>query len=185
MTSVVCLQLFYLPFFAHLFISLLFSYPMTAVYLVIILCTLFICTSSPLYTHTHQVAFWRPWICTSRYWTLVSIMQVFEETVRLARNWTLSLLILVFFPFLFLLLFLIRVYHTWLLFYSLFHLRSCVAFICIIVVIIDYYGSDSQLVQVTFGLACIRGVFSSCIYVADSRPTQFPRILGSGAWQIE
>ena len=24
------------------------------------LCTLFICTSSPLYTHTHQVAFWRP-----------------------------------------------------------------------------------------------------------------------------
>ena len=34
------------------------------------LCTLFACTSSPLYIHTHQVAFWRPWICTSRYWTL-------------------------------------------------------------------------------------------------------------------
>ena len=22
------------------------------------------------FTHTHRVAFWRPWICTSRYWTL-------------------------------------------------------------------------------------------------------------------
>ena len=43
---------------------------------------------------------------------------------------------------LFLLLFLIHVYHTWLLFYSLFHFRSCVAFICIIAVIIDYYGLD-------------------------------------------
>jgi len=49
---------------------MLFSYLMTAAYLVIILCTLFTCTSSPLYTHTHQVTFWRPWICTSRYWTL-------------------------------------------------------------------------------------------------------------------
>jgi len=49
---------------------MLFSYLMTVIYLVIILCTLFICTNSPLYTDTHQVTFWRPWICTSRYWTL-------------------------------------------------------------------------------------------------------------------
>jgi len=45
-----------------------FSYLMSAVYLDIILCTLFICTSTILCTHTHQVAFWRPWIHTSRYW---------------------------------------------------------------------------------------------------------------------
>ena len=39
---------------------MLFSYLIFVVILVIILCTLFICMSSPLYTHTHQVAFWRP-----------------------------------------------------------------------------------------------------------------------------
>jgi len=35
-----------------------------------------------LYTHTHQVAFWRPWICTSRYWTVCFYVQVYDETVR-------------------------------------------------------------------------------------------------------
>ena len=35
--------------------------------------------------------------------------------------------------------------------------------------IIDYYGSDLYLVHVTLGLACIREVFSSRIYVADLR----------------
>ena len=38
---------------SYLFI-MLFSYLLSVVYLVIILCTLFICTSSPLYTHTHS-----------------------------------------------------------------------------------------------------------------------------------
>ena len=33
---------------------ILFSYLMTVVYLVIILCILFICTSFPLYIHTHR-----------------------------------------------------------------------------------------------------------------------------------
>ena len=63
--SVVCLSCYLVSLWL-----MLFSYLMTAVYLVIILCTLFTCTSSPLYTHTHQVAFWRPWISMSRYWTL-------------------------------------------------------------------------------------------------------------------
>ena len=44
-------RLFILLLFSCLFI-ILFSYLMFAVYLVILLCTLFICTSSPLYTHT-------------------------------------------------------------------------------------------------------------------------------------
>ena len=145
------LQLFYLPFictlipiivFSCLFI-LLFSYHMTVVFLVISLCTLFTCTSFSLYTHTHQVAFWRPWICTSRYWTLVSIVQVFDEIVCFARSWTLSSFWFWYsYISLFLLLFLIHVNHTWLLFHSLFHFRSCVAFICIIAVIIDHYASD-------------------------------------------
>ena len=37
--------------FSYLFI-MLFSYLLSVVYLVIILCTLFICTSSPFYTHS-------------------------------------------------------------------------------------------------------------------------------------
>ena len=63
------MHMFMLLLFSYLFI-MLFSYLLSIVYLVIILCTLFICTSSPFYTHTHQVAFWWPWICTSKYWTL-------------------------------------------------------------------------------------------------------------------
>ena len=43
------------------------------------------------HTHTHQVAFWRPWICTSRYWTLFSIVQVFFENVRFAKSGSFSL----------------------------------------------------------------------------------------------
>ena len=54
-------------------------------------------------------------------------------------------------------------------FHSIFHLRSCVAFICIIAVIVDYYGSDLYLIQVTLGLACIHEVYSLRIYVVDLR----------------
>ena len=84
--------------FSYLFI-MLFSYPMSAVILVIILCTL-LYARVLLFTHTltrslsDDLGFARPDI--GRF---VSIVQVFDETVRLARNWTLSLLILVFFPF--------------------------------------------------------------------------------------
>jgi len=89
-TCLLSARLFMLLLFSCLFI-MLFSYLMSAVILVIILCTLFICTSSPLYTHTHQVAFWRPWICTSRYWTLYFYCQVFDETIHIVRSLSLSL----------------------------------------------------------------------------------------------
>jgi len=56
--------------FSYLFIMLFFSYLLSTVYLVIIQCILFICTSTSLYTHTHKVTVWQPWIRTSRYWTL-------------------------------------------------------------------------------------------------------------------
>jgi len=77
--------------FSYLFI-MLFSYLLSVVYLVIILCTLFICTSSPLYTHTltrslsNDPEFARPDIGC-----FVSIVQVFEETVRFAKSWNFSL----------------------------------------------------------------------------------------------
>ena len=99
--SVGCLQLWYLIFiFIHVvtqlsfsyYLIMLFSYLLSVVYLVIILCTLFICTSSPLYTHTltrslsDDPGFARPDI--GRF---VSIVQVFEETARFAKSWSFSL----------------------------------------------------------------------------------------------
>jgi len=71
---------------------MLFSYLMTAVYLVIILCTLFICTSFPLYTHTltrslsNDPGFARPDI--GRF---VSVVQMFVETVCFTKSWSFSL----------------------------------------------------------------------------------------------
>ena len=50
-TCLLSARLFMLLLFSCLFI-MLFSYLIFAVSLVIILCTLFICTSSPLYTHS-------------------------------------------------------------------------------------------------------------------------------------
>ena len=43
------------------------------------------------FTHTPQVAFWRPWICTPDIGCFVSIVQVFDETVRFAKSWIFSL----------------------------------------------------------------------------------------------
>ena len=134
------------------------------------LCTLFICTSFP-FTHTLTRSLSDdPGFAHPDIGRFGSIVQVFDETVRLARSWILPPFLFWYSCiFLFLLFSLIHVYHTQLPFHSLFYLRSCVALICIIAVIADYYGSDLQLVQVTLGLASIRGVFSSRIYVADSR----------------
>ena len=72
----------------------------------------------------------------------VSIVQVFVETVCFAKSWSFSLFDSGILSFLY------SCYHfdscishlASILF--LFHLRSCVAFICIIAVIADYYGSD-------------------------------------------
>jgi len=46
------------------FIIFYFSYHVVIAYIV------FMHEHLLLYTHTHQVAFWRPWIHTSRYWKL-------------------------------------------------------------------------------------------------------------------
>jgi len=48
-----------------------------------------------LFLYTHSLGrFWRPWICTSRYWMFYALVQVFVELVRFARSWSLSLLIM-------------------------------------------------------------------------------------------
>ena len=98
-------------FFSCLFI-MLFSYLMIAVYLVINLCTLFICTSSSLYTTLTRSLSDDPGFARPDIGRFVFIVQVFDETVRFARSWMLSLLILIFLP-LFIpvsVLFLIHVY---------------------------------------------------------------------------
>ena len=125
------------------YIIMLFDYLISAAILVTVLCTLFICTSFSLYTHTHQVAFWWPWICTSRYWTLVLLCRCSIRWYALRGAGHSSFLILV------LLHFLIPVIILWLwyiiltfYFISYFLWDSCIALICIIAVIVNYYGSD-------------------------------------------
>jgi len=60
-------------------------------------------------------------------------------------------------------------YHAWML-------------ICDIAVIMFHYSFDLYLVQVTLGLACMRGVFPP-VYTSPTRvASPLQRILGSGAW---
>ena len=128
-----------------------------------------------LYTHTHTLTrllsddpgFARPDI--ERF---VSVVQVFDEIVRFARIWTLFLLIPVFFPF-FIPIIICDSCISHLASISFLYLRSWVAFICIIAVIVDYYGSDLQLVQVILWLACIRGVFLAYIRRRPSSRLRF------------
>ena len=135
MTSVACLQLFLLIFYLHTYSCYCYLVVYLSCYLVI-LCLRFILllfcahclyARAVLFTHTHQVAFWRPWICTSRYWMLCFIVQVFDETVRFARSWILS-------PFLFWysnlshlsIISLVSIYRFQLLFQFLILMISCV-----------------------------------------------------------
>ena len=75
---------------------MLFSYLLSAVYHIIICKYCLYARTLLLFTHAHWVAFWQPWICKSRYWTLSYIVQVFVEAVCFARSWSFSLLVPVF-----------------------------------------------------------------------------------------
>ena len=77
-SSVVCFSL-YLVIFSLWFILLL-------------LCAHCLYARVLLFTHTHSLGtFWQRWICTSRYWMLSYIVQVFDENVRFTRSWSFSL----------------------------------------------------------------------------------------------
>jgi len=132
---------------------------------------------SPLYTYTHQVAFWRPWICTSRYWTLVSVVQVFDETIRIARSLSLSL-ILVFSSLLYSCYFLILpLSHSAAIFFPLFICYHCVR-------LYMYYCSDFDL---WFRFIACSGYFRLSVYIwgiflayirPDSRRDSVPTYFG-------
>ena len=164
---------------------MLFSYLMTVVYLVIILCTLFICTSSPLYTHTlirslsDDPGFVRPDI--GRF---VSIVQVYDETVRFANSWSFSLFdsgILIFLPSYY---FLILVISDSVVIPVIIYMISCVdAYM--------WYCSNHDLLQLGF-IACFGLLkpyrvyvrYFSCVYESLTRvASSLQRILGSGVWQ--
>ena len=100
LTSVACLLLWHLPstfirvvimyITVQLFI-LLFGF----LYLQLFLLLFMHCLSARAVPFTHtltMVAFWRPWICTSRYWTFVSVVQMFVALIYIARSLSLSFL---------------------------------------------------------------------------------------------
>ena len=92
----------------------------------------------------------------------------FDETIHIARSLSLSL-IMVFSSLLSSYYFLILpLSYSVVTFFPLFICYHCVKFTCIIAVILILV-SIYTLFQVTLSLACIRGVFSSRIYVTDSR----------------
>ena len=64
---------------ADLFMLLLFSYLLIVVYDVVIVYTIYM-HENFLFLHTHWVASWRPWICTSR---LDALFQLFRCWMRL------------------------------------------------------------------------------------------------------
>ena len=86
----------YMLWFSYLFITL-FSYLLSAVYLIIILCTLSACTSSSLYTHTLTRSLSDdPGFVRSDIGCIHFIFQVFDELVASRGVWSFPLLILVF-----------------------------------------------------------------------------------------
>ena len=104
---------------------------------------------SPLHTHTLiMVAFWRPWVCTSSYWTIISNVQVFDETVRFANSWS---------SFLFYSGILISVIILLLSWFSLYRFQlpfSCHYSSAIIVIVMYMYCcSDSMIIRVLI-IAC-------------------------------
>jgi len=60
--------------------------------------TIFAIAPSLFNLHTHWIAFWRPWICTFRYWIFYCIDQVFDEIGHVVDSWSFPLSILVFLP---------------------------------------------------------------------------------------
>ena len=145
-TVIAYLQLcqFLLSLFVLLSCILLFSYLscylvfLSAVVLTIIYAHVFFCTSCFPFTHTLiMVAFWRPWVCTSSYWTIVLLCRCSMSWYTLRGvGHCLPLFILVPSFLLYSCYFMtLSVLLSAAIFFLSFILLSCVAFICHIAVI--------------------------------------------------
>jgi len=130
-----------------------------------------------LYMHEHIFLFFLythcVWICTSRYWMFYFFDQVFIEIICFTRTRSFFLFDLVllssFLPhdfYSFLDFIYIRLISGFILLFTWNHVWT---FICSITVISILFNRFLHLARVTLELACIRGVFSSRIYVIDSR----------------
>ena len=151
----------------------------SAIVLIIIYAHCFFCTCSfPLYTHTLiMVAFWRPWICTSRYWTVVLMCRYSMRRYALRGAWVLFLWF--WYTYIFILVsYISPLTSVQLPFLFCYSLLSCVVLYVLlqwplIIMLLIY-----SLIRLHLGLACIRGVFSLRIYVADSRRDPIPAYFG-------
>jgi len=113
---------------------LLFNYLLFTVLIMLLLCTHCLYIRAPLlFLHTHWVAFWRSWICTSRYWTLYSIDQVLMSSYASRGAWSYPrldhqyfyFLLFRWFPILYVSVLIIILFHF------LFYMLLCVdAFMC-------------------------------------------------------
>ena len=153
--------------FSYLFI-MLFIYLPSAVYLIIILCTLFTCTSSPLYTHTHTLT--RSLsddlgLARSDIRRFVSIIQVFVETVSSRRARVSPYSILIFLSFLPSYYFLILIISDSVIIPVFIYMISCV-------VAYTWYCSIHDLLHLGFIIAC----FGLC-------HAPLPKIRNTGTWR--
>jgi len=132
----------YMFLFSHLSIISLSCYSVIfyfSVYHVVIVHTVYMHEHFS-FSYTLTGIFWRPWICTSRYWMLSYIVQVFVELIRFTRSWNFSLFdfgSLAFFFIPIFVLFLILVYQIQSFSSSLFIWYHAWMLVCDIAVIVD------------------------------------------------
>ena len=140
----------------------------------------FTCTSCSLYTHAHHGRVLTTLDLHVQILDVCSIVQVFDETVRLARNWTLFLLILVFTSLLYSCYFLIlSLSHSAVIFPSVIHLLSLFR-------LYMYYCSDHWLLWFRF-IACSGwfrlSVYAWGIFLAYIRRRLSSRLRSSVFWE--
>ena len=171
----------YVLLFSYLLCYLVFS---ICSYTSYYLCTLFFCTSCFPFTHTLiMVAFWRPWVCTSSYWTIVSNVQVFDETARLARSLGPLPLILVYLHFILVIipwfLYITFDFYSAVIFFLLFIAIMC-GLICITAVFMIICFRFIACSGYNLGLARIQGV----LYLAYMRRHNVSVSIGSGRYRV-
>ena len=125
----------------------------------------------PFILHTHWVAFWRPWICTFRYWMFL----FYGPGIRWGWTCCKELEFLSTYSGIIVFLFISVDSVVFLILYTLLSVVILYSFdsMCqhpyVVLQWCWFFIVIIWLAQVTLDLACIRGVFSSCIYIADSR----------------
>ena len=128
-------------------------------------------TRIPSLYFTHSFGVLNPWICTSRSLYVILLIRYSEKIIGILRRWSLLLdhSFRYFLTSLFLLILWFCAFDSVLVIF----LYSSVIMYEHLYVLLQWLSCHHTwliyLVQITLGSACIRGVFFSRIYVADSR----------------